>query len=159
MKFRWSRRFLRRRGLLRFTQVGAVLIIAGWLSFSALAQEAAEPSGDASPAMSGPMFIPEPPLVSLQALPGYGPAPLLVGFMLNAADPAQRGIVSFTWNFGDGHVSTEPPLFAYNTYTKPGTYVVTVTVTTADGRSATGFTGVIVKPSNSSRSQQQPRAH
>ena len=34
------------------------------------------------------MSIPEPLLVTVQAVPGYGPAPLLVGFLLNAVDPS-----------------------------------------------------------------------
>ena len=101
------------------------------------------------------MMIPQPLLVSLQALPGYGTAPMLVGFMLNAVDPSGASIVSYNWNFGDGHTSTEPPIMAYNAYAKPGTYVVTVTVTTEDGRSATGFTGVIVKPGTAANAQQR----
>lgn len=108
-----------------------------------------------SPTPSGRMMIPEPLLITLQAAPGYGPAPLLVGFLLNAIDPSGGEIVAYNWNFGDGHTSTEPPIMAYNTYSKPGTYVATVTITTADGRSATGFTGVIVKPGQASTSQQR----
>jgi PKD repeat protein len=109
----------------------------------------------ASPTSNGRITIPEPLLVSLQATPGYGPAPLLVGFLLNAVDPSGAEIASYNWNFGDGHTSTEPPILAYNTYSNPGTYVVTVRVTTTDGRSATGFTGVIVKPTAGSTSQQR----
>ena len=108
-----------------------------------------------SPTRNGPMMIPEPLLISLQAAPGYGPAPLLVGFLLNAVDPSGAQIVSYNWNFGDGHSSTAPPILAYNTYSKPGNYVATVTVTTSDGRSATGFTGVVVKPGASGNASQR----
>ena len=103
------------------------------------------------------MMIPEPLLVSVQAVPGYGPAPLLVGFLMNAVDPSGGQIVSYNWNFGDGHTSTLPPIMAYNTYAQAGSYVATVTITTADGRSATGFAGIIVKPP-ADQSQQQPHS-
>ncbi len=101
---------------------------------------------NASPTAAGRMMIPEPLLVTLQAVPGYGPAPLLVGFLVNAVDPSGADIVSYNWNFGDGHSSIAPPTLAYNTYSIAGNYVASVTITTADGRSATGFTGIIVKP-------------
>jgi len=108
-----------------------------------------------SPTARATMSIPEPLLVTVQAVPGYGSAPLLVGFLLNALDPSGAEIVSFNWNFGDGHLSTSPPTLAYNTYTQPGSYVATVTITTADGRSATGFTGIIVKPPLGATMQQR----
>jgi PKD repeat protein len=117
------------------------------------AQEMAMP--DATATTMAPMSMPEPLLVTVQALPGYGPAPLLVGFLIHATDPSGAAIVSFNWNFGDGHVSTAPPLLAYNNYARPGNYVATVTVTTADGRSATGFAGVIVKPSAGATTEQR----
>lgn len=110
---------------------------------------------DATPSARATMSIPEPLLVSLQAIPGYGPAPLLVGFVLNAVDPSGAEIVSFNWNFGDGQVTTLPPTLAYHTYLQPGSYMTTVTITTADGRSATGFAGIIVKPSLGATMQQR----
>ncbi len=113
------------------------------------------PAPDASPSARATMSIPEPLLVTVQAAPGYGPAPLLVGFLLNAVDPSGAAIISYNWNFGDGHTSTLPPIMAYNTYTQPGNYVTTVTITTADGRSATGFAGIIVKPSAGATMQQR----
>jgi PKD repeat protein len=113
------------------------------------------PMPDATPSARATMSIPEPLLVSLQAIPGYGAAPLLVGFVLNAVDPSGAEIVSFNWNFGDGHLAILPPTLAYNTYSQPGNYVATVTITTADGRSATGFAGIIVKPSLGATMQQR----
>ncbi len=65
------------------------------------------PGASATP--SGRMMMPEPLLVTMQAVPGYGPAPLLVGFLVNATDPSGAQIVSYNWNFGDGHTSTLPP--------------------------------------------------
>ena len=109
----------------------------------------------ASPSARPTMAIPEPLLVTVQAAPGYGRAPLLVGFLLNAVDPSGAAIVSYNWNFGDGHTSTLPPIMAYNTYANPGNYVTRVTITTADGRSATGFAGVIVKPGSGATAQQR----
>src|SRR5580700_7382216 len=91
---------------------------------------------NASPSPAGRMMIPEPLLITMQAVPGYGPAPLLVGFLLHAVDPSNGEIVSYSWNFGDGHSSTAQPTLAYNTYTVAGNYVASVTITTADGRSA-----------------------
>jgi hypothetical protein len=128
------------------------MLIFATSSGVARAQEMAAPGETSTPR---PMMIPEPLLVSLQAVPGYGPAPLLVGFLLNAIDPSGAQIVSYNWNFGDGHTSTSPPMMAYNTYTQAGSYVATVTITTADGRSATGFTGVIVKPAQGATPQQR----
>ena len=101
--------------------------------------------------------MPEPLLVTMQAIPGYGPAPLLVGFLIHATDPAGAQITSFRWNFGDGHTSVAPPLMAYNTYKLSGNYVASVTITTSDGRSATGFAGIIVKPGVGATSQQRQR--
>jgi hypothetical protein len=116
------------------------------------AQDMAGPDATATPHQ---MMIPEPLLVSLQAVPGYGSAPLLVGFLMNAVDPSGAQIISYNWNFGDGHTSTLPPVMAYNTYSQAGNYVTTVTITTVDGRSATGFAGIIVKPAQGSTPEQR----
>jgi hypothetical protein len=137
--------------------------IARWLFIAAASILIASSSGgvsaqempEASPTPAGRIMIPEPLLISVQAAPGYGPAPLLVGFLLSAVDPSGAEIVAYNWNFGDGHTSTEPPILAYNNYKNPGNYVATVTITTADGRSATGFTGVIVRPAQASTPQQR----
>jgi uncharacterized membrane protein len=136
-----------------FARATAALLLAIWCGGVAFAQDMAMP--DASPTASGRMMIPEPLLVTVQASPGYGPAPLLVGFIVNALDPSGAEIVSYSWNFGDGHLSTLPPTLAYETYTTAGNYVATVTVTTTDGRSATGFTGVTVKPSPGTTPQER----
>jgi PKD repeat protein len=85
------------------------------------------------------------PSVGMYAFPAYGPAPLTVGFIPQIHDPDGSEIIMYKWNFGDGHVATTPPLITYNIYTTPGTYVASLTITTADGRSATGFASVTVK--------------
>ena len=85
------------------------------------------------------------PSVGMYSYPAYGTAPLTVGFIPQIHDPSGGEIVSYKWNFGDGHVATTPPLVTYNVYTTPGTYIASLTITTADGRSATGFASVTVK--------------
>ena len=93
-----------------------------------------------------PMMIPTIPHVQLQPLPGYGPAPLTVGFFASSSDPEGAPFAMYRWNFGDGHVSTLPPIALFHTYTNPGSYVVTVTATTTDGHQASSFAGIIVTP-------------
>jgi PKD repeat protein len=106
----------------------------------------ARPGPESSPSAAA-MQIPELPRVVLQALPGYGVAPLTVGFLVQNGNPESGAFVSYRWNFGDGRVSNMPPQAIFHTYTKPGSYVITVTATTSDGYNATGFAGVIVHPS------------
>ncbi len=90
-----------------------------------------------------PMILPAIPQIQLLPVPGYGPAPLTVGFMLSSPDP-ETVLQTFIWNFGDGKVSMLPPTAMFHTYTTPGSYVVTVTATTADGHQASSFAGVVV---------------
>ncbi len=93
-----------------------------------------------------PMTMPTIPHLQLQTLPGYGPAPLIVGFLASSSDPEGAQFQSFIWNFGDGQVSNLPPTALFHTYTNPGSYVVTLTATTGEGHQATAFAGVIVTP-------------
>jgi PKD repeat protein len=116
--------------------LAASLILAAY-STSALGQnESATPTPSA-------MMMPAIPQIQLLPVPGYGPAPLTVGFMLSSPDP-ETVLQTFIWNFGDGQVSMLPPTAMFHTYTTPGSYVVTVTATTADGHSASSFAGVVV---------------
>jgi len=88
-------------------------------------------------------MLPAIPMIQLQPVPSYGPAPLTVGFMVSSADP-ETVLQTFAWNFGDGQVSMLPPTALFHTYATPGSYVVTVTATTADGHQASSFAGVVV---------------
>jgi PKD repeat protein len=89
--------------------------------------------------------LPELPSVAITAVPSYGVAPLSVGFFANGVDPRGKGFVSYLWNFGDGAVSMDPPMMFFHTYKIPGTYIVTLTATTADGRTAISYAGIIVR--------------
>jgi hypothetical protein len=119
----------------------AVLILISSTRTFVLAQIGAGPT-----ATRTPMMLPTIPHIQLQPLPGYGPAPLTVGFMATGSDPEGAPFQTFRWNFGDGKVSTLPPTALFHTYTTPGTYVVTLTATTSDGHQASSFAGVIVTP-------------
>ena len=121
--------------------LGALFIAIASMGVAVRAQEAAGPV-----ATRTPMDIPHIPQITLQALPGYGAAPLFVGFMVGSSNPEGPPFTTFRWNFGDGEVSTLPPTALFHTFIKPGSYVVTVTATTSDGHQATGFAGVIVNP-------------
>jgi hypothetical protein len=114
------------------------------LAFPAAAQQP-EPAQTPKPTQSLER-IGLPPSVSLVVFPGYGVAPLTVGYFADIDDPLGEDVVSYYWNFGDGNVSTlPPPLFVTNTYKNPGTYLVTLRVVTADGRAATAVAGVTVR--------------
>jgi PKD repeat protein len=123
---------------LRMTAIvlASVLVLAA-MSIPALAQEPT--------ATAAPMMLPSIPQIQLSPVPGYGPAPLTVGFFVTTTDP-DTVLQTYRWNFGDGQVSTLPPIALFHTYTTPGSYVVTVTASTADGHQASTFAGVIVTP-------------
>jgi PKD repeat protein len=114
----------------------ALFVVLAAMTTSALAQEAS--------ATPTPMMMPAIPLIQLQTVPAYGPAPLTVGFFVSSTDPAAAPLTSYIWNFGDGQVSMLPPTALFHTYTNPGSYVVNVTATDTDGHQATTFAGVIV---------------
>jgi hypothetical protein len=107
-----------------------------------------EPTPDSSmaPPME-PMRIPRPISGSMAVSPPYGNAPLRVGFFVLATDPEDIGFLTYSWNFGDGTVSSLPPeLYIFHTYQNPGTYVCILTIKTTDGRSKTFVQGVDVQP-------------
>ncbi|MHB8384680.1 MAG: PKD domain-containing protein [Candidatus Binataceae bacterium] len=107
-------------------------------------QSEPDANGNPSPSPAATIQFPNIPRITLQALPGYGPAPLIVGFLVMSANPESAPLVSYRWSFGDGQVSTMPPTVMYHRFAIPGTYTVTVTATTADGQNATGLAGVTV---------------
>jgi PKD domain len=105
------------------------------------------PSSSDMPAPVQNMHIPQPVHGSMIVTPPYGNAPLRVGFFVLATDPEGLGFLTYSWNFGDGTVSSLPPeLYIFHTYQQPGTYVCELTTTTVDGRKNSFFQGVIVEP-------------
>jgi hypothetical protein len=105
--------------------------------------------GQASPDLPAPIpqiTIRQPIEGTMMVSPPYGNAPLTVGFFVLATDPENIGFLTYSWNFGDGTVSSLPPeLYIFHTYTNPGNYVCTLQMVTIDGRSKTLFQGVVVK--------------
>lgn len=85
------------------------------------------------------------PTVTISANPTSGQAPLIVEFTSNAQD-VDGTIASYLWNFGDSNVSTQAN--TTHTYTEPGTYTATLTVTDDYGEST--VVGVIIRVSGSS---------
>ncbi len=124
----------------------ALAVILGAIG-SAHAQNAAssnsgeQPAGAASPSIE----FPHPPRLVVQVIPSSGVAPLTVGFLVSNTNPQSSPIVSYRWTFGDGQFSTLPPTLFFHTYVNPGSYVIEVTGTTADGLNATGVAGVVVR--------------
>ena len=127
--------------MFRRSSIAALILLASMPTFAR-----AQNNNGAPTATRTPMMIPTIPHIQLQPVPGYGPAPLTVGFLASSSDPEGAPFQMFRWNFGDGQVSTLPPLALFHTYTNPGSYVVTVTATTSDGRQASAFAGIIVTP-------------
>lgn len=137
---RKSSRILRLASWLGVLTLWAAAVMVVVTPVALVAQEDEEsPTPMATPEM---MMLPS---VGMFPYPAYGAAPLTVGFIPQIHDPSGAEIVAYKWNFGDGHVATTPPLVTYNVYTTPGTYLASLTITTADGRSATGFASVTVK--------------
>jgi hypothetical protein len=122
---------------------------SGGMGSSAGMGDSATPGSPADTSMAPPMVkmhIRQPVTGSMMAAPPYGLAPMRVGFFVLADDPEGIGFLTYSWNFGDGTVSALPPeLYIFHTYTNPGTYSCSLTITTTDGRSQTFRQGVVVK--------------
>lgn len=101
--------------------------------------------GEQSGTAPSSIEFPHVPRITVHPIPTYGTAPMVVGFLVSNANPNSAPIVSYRWSFGDGTISTLPPTLFYHTYANPGSYVVQVTGTTADGLNSTGTAGVVVR--------------
>ncbi|SCE95355.1 Glucose/arabinose dehydrogenase, beta-propeller fold [Micromonospora matsumotoense] len=89
-----------------------------------------------------------PPQVTATANPATGTAPVTVAFTGTATDTEGDTPLTYAWDFGDGGTATT--LNATHTYTTPGTFTATLTVT--DKRGAKSYATVPVKvdaPTNS----------
>ncbi len=82
------------------------------------------------------------PVARASATPSQGQAPLVVQFTSAGSTDADGDPLSFLWDFGDGETSTaEAPS---HTYTAPGPYTATLTV--SDGRSPIPGTDTVTLP-------------
>jgi len=92
--------------------------------------------------LSGCFFLfDEPPTAAFTANPTQGNCPLLVSFSgISSADDV--GVVSYTWDFGDGWGASGAT--CQHTYTHPGTYTVTLTVTDTYGQMDTASRAIAV---------------
>jgi PKD repeat protein len=90
--------------------------------------------------------INQSPVAVASANPTSGTAPLTVNFSSAGSSDPDGAIASYSWNFGDGTTSTQAnPLL--HTYTVPGSYVASLTVTDNAGSAASASVTVTVTPS------------
>ncbi|MEV0807535.1 ThuA domain-containing protein [Micromonospora sp. NPDC050200] len=82
-----------------------------------------------------------PPQVTAKATPATGTAPVTVAFDGTATDAEGDTPLTYAWDFGDGGTATT--LNATHTYTVPGTFTATLTVT--DKRGAKSYANVPVR--------------
>ncbi|HKV39214.1 MAG TPA: PKD domain-containing protein, partial [Blastocatellia bacterium] len=78
----------------------------------------------------------EPPVAVLRAAPQTGTAPLAVTFDGSGSSDADGQITTYEWNFGDGADSKGTPSSLSHTYSNPGSYTATLTVTDSTGLTA-----------------------
>ena len=83
-----------------------------------------------NPAVTNVVYVYSPPVADFTFIPVSGTVPLVVTF--TDASQSEVPITSWVWDFGDGTTSTlqNPPL---HTYSLPGLYSVTLTVTDSYG--------------------------
>lgn len=87
-----------------------------------------------------------PIAVADSSAPTTGVGPLSVSFSSAGSYDPDGGIASYSWDFGDGAVSSEAnPIHTYNT---PGTYTASLVVTDYSGLSSAADTVTIVVQSN-----------
>ncbi len=99
--------------------------------------------------LGGCAWLLRPLEAKLTANPTSGPAPLSVTF---SAAGSTGAIVSFTLDFGDGsepYSGTDLTVSISHTYNNPGTYTATLTVSDAQGRTATDSKTINVLPGTS----------
>ncbi len=89
------------------------------------------------------VIVNPPPTAGANAVPQSGPEDLIVAFDGSAS--ADNGtIVSYAWDFDDGGSSTS--VNPSHTYTAPGTYGATLTVTDNGGKTDTATVTITVTP-------------
>jgi len=91
---------------------------------------------------SAPAVAPTPPAAIISSSAAAGAAPLTVHFDGSGSSATNATITSYDWDFGDDAVGSG--LDISHTYTLPGTYTTTLTVTDSKGQSNSTTTPVIV---------------
>lgn len=82
--------------------------------------------------LSGCFLIPNsPPTAVVNATPQQGAVPLYVSFSAQSSFDTDGSIVQFQWDYGDGWMGDG--VTSLHTYTLPGVYTVTLTVTDDKG--------------------------
>ena len=85
-----------------------------------------------------------PPTASFTATPLSGQAPLTVSFDGTGSSDAEGGIVSYSWDFGDGTTGSGANIS--HTFSQEGTYIVTLTVSDSELTGSTTETITVSEP-------------
>ncbi len=103
------------------------------------------PGGNSNPDTTSITVVPPPPVANLSASPTSGTVPLTVQF----TDASTGSVTGWSWVFGDGGTSTsQNPSYTYST---PGTYTVSLTVTGPGGSNTTTAANYITVASSLDR--------
>ncbi|GIF52353.1 glucose/arabinose dehydrogenase [Asanoa ferruginea] len=89
-----------------------------------------------------------PPVITASGNPTTGTTPLVVEFSGTATDEEGDNPLTYAWDFGDG--GTANTANASHTYTTPGTFTATLTVTDSRGANAYATVPVRVEAPNTS---------
>lgn len=114
------------------------------------------PSGGAAPAGAGASEsstadcdnvspVNSAPTASFSASPTSGTAPLAVNFDASASTD-DNGITSYSWDFGDGSLGNG--VNTSHSYTNPGQYVATLTVSDQEGLTNSTTQNILVQSAN-----------
>ena len=89
-----------------------------------------------------PVYVNQPPTAMILASPTEGDRPLRVDFDATLSSDPENGVLTYSWDFGDGSTSTSAA--PSNSYNETGTFTVTLTVADAEGLSDTEQTTIKV---------------
>jgi plastocyanin len=83
------------------------------------------------------------PIIASMTLPQNAVAGTAAQFTANASDPGTRDTLTYSWNFGDNTAPVQGQTIT-RTFTTPGTYNITLTVTDKDGAVTTQTQTLII---------------
>jgi len=113
-----------------------------------VARVTATDTNGASSSATQPIQVLDPsgsaPVAVATNTPTSGVAPLVVSFSAAGSSDPDNDIASYSWNFGDGN--TGSGVTVNHTYANAGTFVATLTVTDAGGRSSTATVSTTTTP-------------